>query len=206
MSGTELEKLRHLHDLRILDTEPSQNCNRIVEIAAQLFQSPIAAISLVDAERQWFKSKLGITVEETPRSWSFCSVAIEQSEPVFVVPAPEKDERFRENPFVLGAPFIRFYAGAPLIDSKGVSLGALCVIDTRDRPYPSESERACLADLAHFATQQLELESTQRALAEKQLLLAMAEHMSGVGHWRYEIKSGRVTWSEELYRWCRAVG
>lgn len=169
-------------------------------MAAQLFQVPIAAISLVDETRQWFKAQTGLGARETPREWSFCSVAIEQADSVFVVSQPEADPRFQNNPLVTGAPFIRFYAGAKLVDSRGFHLGALCIIDTRERAYPTEAERTFLVDLARLVTQQLELDRTRRELSEKERLLSLAETMSGVGHWTYNVKTEKVFWSNEVYR------
>lgn len=199
-SANEAARLENLKQYQILDT-PAEECyDRIVNLAAQLFQVPIAAISLIDETRQWFKAQTGLGVRETPREWSFCSVAIEQEDAVFVVPQPETDPRFCDNPLVTAAPFIRFYAGAKLVDSRGFTLGALCIIDTREHSYPTEAERSFLTELARVVSQQLELDRTKRELAEKEHLLSLAESMSRVGHWSYNVKTGKVFWSNEVYR------
>jgi len=138
LAHSEAERLQNLRDYRVLDTPQAHNYDRIVDLAAELFRVPIAAISLIDETRQWFKAQTGLNERQTPREWSFCSVAIEQSDPVFVVSQPEKDPRFQTNPLVTGSPFIRFYAGARLVDSRGYNLGALCIIDNQERPYPHQ--------------------------------------------------------------------
>lgn len=121
-------RLASLHSYKILDTPNEERFDRIVRPAARLFGSPIALISLVDRDRQWFKASVGLDVKETPRNISFCTHAIEQRE-VFVVADAAGDSRFADSPLVTGEPRIGFYAGAPLIAPDGHALGTLCVID-----------------------------------------------------------------------------
>jgi diguanylate cyclase (GGDEF)-like protein len=153
----EAARLRALHSLTILDTAPDEHFDRITRIAKRLFDVPTALVSLVDAERQWFKSRLGLEASETPRDISFCGHAITGEDPLVVRDALE-DPRFHDNPLVTGDPKIRFYAGYPISAPDGHAVGTLCVIDTKPRDVGSE-ELAYLADLGRM------LEDELRALA-----------------------------------------
>lgn len=128
----EAERLAALHALLILDTPREERFDRIVEFATSEFDVPIALISLVDGERQWFKSNVGMPTCETGRDVSFCGHAILRDD-IMVVPDATADVRFTDNPMVTGNPHIRFYAGAPLVTPQGHALGTLCIIDTKPR-------------------------------------------------------------------------
>lgn len=128
----EATRLKALRDLLLLDTPPEARYDRIVAFAANLFDVPMALISLVDEDRQWFKASVGLQVCETTRDVSFCGHAILAPE-TLVVPDAALDPRFHDNPLVLGAPHIRFYAGAPLRMPEGELIGTLCILDTRPR-------------------------------------------------------------------------
>ena len=167
MDSAERVRLAALRAYRILDTEPERSFDDLVMLAAQICGTPIAAISLVDADRQWFKSRLGLTATETPRDIAFCAHAIKQKE-TFEVPDALADERFRDNPLVAGEPGIRFYTGAPLITADGHALGALCVVDRRPRTLTTEQKEA-LEALRRQVVSQLEL---RRNLAELEMALA----------------------------------
>lgn len=122
-----------LHSLNLLDSRPSPYLDALTRSAANFYNVPIVAISLVDTDRQWFKSIYGLDVQETARDVAFCAHTIMSDETHVVVDALE-DQRFCENPLVTGEPHIRFYAGAPLTLAGGINLGALCLIDNRPRP------------------------------------------------------------------------
>lgn len=141
----ELDRLAALDALKLLDTLPEQGFDDLVEVAAILCGVPIAAVSFVGQGRQWFKASQGLTVSETPRSASFCAHAILDPDRLFEVHDALDDERFRDNPLVLGQPEIRFYAGVPLVTDDGHALGALCVLDTRPRHLTASQQRALRA-------------------------------------------------------------
>jgi GAF domain-containing protein len=147
------KRLRVLRELLILDTPPEQRFDRIVEFAASEFDVPIALISLIDRERQWFKARVGLDVCETARDISFCGHAITQDR-LFEVLDAMRDPRFADNPLVTGAPHIRFYVGAPLSMPGGARLGTLCLIDTRPRDF-DDMDRAILATLRDLAVAEL---------------------------------------------------
>jgi hypothetical protein len=128
----ERERLEALRHFKVLDTDPEEAFDDITRLASYICQTPSALISFVDADRQWFKSRVGFEPQESSRDVSFCAHAILQPGPM-VVRDTLDDERFRDNPYVLSAPYIRFYAGAPLVSTEGFKLGTLCVLDSVPR-------------------------------------------------------------------------
>ena len=161
---SEARRLKVLWQYEVLDTVPESVFDDLTELAARICEAPIALISLVDEDRQWFKSRVGLTLNETSRNASFCSFAIQQ-EGLFIVPDATKDRRFARNPLVVSDPKIRFYAGAPLITPDGHALGTLCVIDKVPRQLRPEQQQA-LSVLARHVMTQLELRRHARELAE----------------------------------------
>lgn len=151
----EADRLAVLHDYQILDTPPDEAFDRITRLASRILKTPIALVSLVDKDRQWFKSRQGLETEETPREVAFCAHAICGQE-VMVVPDASRDMRFAENPLVTQHPKIRFYAGAPLQDGEGHTLGTLCVVDTTPRQIDDE-QRTVLQDLASIVMDAMHL-------------------------------------------------
>ncbi len=150
----ETARLDALCRYQILDTEPETAFDDFATLAAQICQTPIALLSLIDRDRQWFKAKVGTTLAQTPREIAFCAHAIEQND-VFVVPDTLMDERFATNPLVTGKPHLRFYAGAPLINPQGYALGTLCVLDRVPRTLNTAQIEALQA-LSRQAIAQLE--------------------------------------------------
>jgi GAF domain-containing protein len=152
--GNEEARLAALDKYAILDTDPEQSFDDLTLLASFVCKTPIALISLVDEDRQWFKSRVGMAATETSRDIAFCSTAILQSE-IFVVPDALADERFRNNPLVVSDPHIRFYAGAPLINEDGYALGTLCVVDRSPRELEPD-QREALKALSRLVLAQLE--------------------------------------------------
>ncbi len=166
---TEAARLQILRDYNILDTPLESEFDDFTLLAAQICGTPIALISLIDEERQWFKSRLGLDVAETCRDAAFCAHALHHTE-VFLVPDAQKDPRFYDNPLVTGEPFVRFYAGAPLLTAGGHALGTLCVIDQEPRTL-SVAQQNALQALARQVIARLELRRgiVERARFEQRL-------------------------------------
>ncbi|HWH69531.1 MAG TPA: GAF domain-containing protein [Candidatus Sulfotelmatobacter sp.] len=159
----EKQRLNVLWQYEVLDTVPEAVFDDLTELAAQICEAPIALLSLVDENRQWFKAKVGTTLKETSRDISFCAHAITQPG-LFIVPDATKDQRFADSSLVTADPKIRFYAGAPLITPDGYALGTLCVIDKVPRQLRPDQQQALLT-LARHVVSQLELRRRSRELA-----------------------------------------
>ena len=161
--ASETQRLEVLRGYEILDTQPEDAFDDLTLLASCICQTPIALISLIDADRQWFKSKVGFSVTETSRDIAFCASAIQQPD-LFIVPDASEDRRFSDNVLVVSEPKIRFYAGAPLVAS-GQALGTLCVIDRIPRSLSSEQLEALRA-LSRQVVAQLELRRNLKRLKE----------------------------------------
>jgi len=164
MPADEAQRLQDLYRYQVLDTEPESTFDDLARLAAQIYQTPMAAVSLIDATRQWFKAKVGMTVDETPRQVAFCAHTIVQGD-LLEVPDATQDERFAANPLVVDDPHMRFYAGAPLISPAGHALGTLCVIDLTPRELSAE-QREALRTISRQVVTQLELRLEMRRMAE----------------------------------------
>jgi len=151
----EAKRIQVLWQYDILDTVPEQVFDELADLAALICGAPIALISLVDENRQWFKAKVGVSLKETGRDISLCAHAILQKD-LFIVPDATLDERFKNNPLVTTSPKIRFYAGAPLISPDGHALGTLCVLDKVPREL-TEDQKSALRILSRHVMTQLEL-------------------------------------------------
>ncbi len=210
----EAGRLAELRAFDVLDGAADADIDALTRLAAHLCHAPVAAVSLVDAERQWFLSRLGIAASETPRSVAFCAHAIE-GDGVFEVPDATRDARFAGTPLVVGDPHIVFYAGAPLVTSSGHAIGALCVIDHTPRTLTAD-EREALTLIGRQVMRRLEqqralkalqafsdervahLEQLQQyagtlALSEQRLAMVLAAVEAG--YWDWNLVTGEVTFS-----------
>jgi len=196
----EEERLKVLHRYLVLDTPAEEGFDRITELAAHLFHTPIALVSLVDRHRQWFKSHPGLSICETERDAAFCGYALLSNE-VFVVLDTAMDSRFTGNAFVTGEPVIRFYAGAPLITPEGFHLGSLSsILDKKPRELFSDRERETLQNLAEMVMTILDLRLRNKQLEESEARRrAASETLNAVlqacplGIWLQD-RSGSITY------------
>lgn len=194
----EAARLAELRRYDVLDTAPEPRFDRITRLASRLLDAPIALVSFVDESRQWFKSRVGLEVEQTSRAHAFCDHAIREPA-VLVVPDARQDPRFADNPLVRGEPGIRLYAGAPLTTPGAHRIGTLCVIDQRPREL-SERDVETLRDLAEVVVDELELRRVVAANERQLRLLRLAEEVGNIGHWRIDVKARELYWSPQTYR------
>ncbi|MGJ9419076.1 EAL domain-containing protein [Massilia sp. CMS3.1] len=197
----EQARLQSIVEYNILDSAPEAEFDDFTFLAANSFSVPVALIGFITEDRQWFKSKVGVTADQIPRAVSFCNLAI-QGNDVLIVEDAQLDPRFSNNPLVTGEPRIRFYAGAPLISPEGHALGTLCVVDREPRKF-SDTQKLTLAILAKQIMAQLELRkknaaldnalaelrTQQSRLEESQARLSFAMESSGVGDWYMDLKT-----------------
>lgn len=189
-NNLEANRIAALDRYAILDTEPEEAFDSLVVLASYVCKTPMAMLSLVDDHRQWFKSKVGVQVSETPREVSICAHAIQQDK-LFIVSDTQADDRFRENPLVINEPHIRFYAGAPLINEEGFALGTLCVADRQPRELEPEQKEALTA-LGKLALGQMELRLNLQLLKEALNDRTRTEHARELELKRLEEKLVRV--------------
>jgi len=161
----EPERLEALHRLKVLDTPREPVFDRIVAVAAQVFEAPIALLNLVAEHRQWAKATYGLDFCQSDRRDAFCAHTILEDELLLIEDAMA-DDRFYRNPFVVDRPGVRFYAGAPITTAEGHRVGSLCVIDQKPR-YPTEAQRQALQELAEIAATQMETRQIAERLHEQ---------------------------------------
>lgn len=169
-------RLATLQEYNLLDTLPEKDFDNLTRIASQICGTPVSLITLVDQERQWFKSRQGLSVTETPREFAFCAHALLEPDQPLIVPDSTQDERFHHNPLVTGEPYVIFYAGVPLLSEEGYPLGTLCVIDHQPRQLNDE-QIAALKALARQASHLMELgrKVAQLERRERELEAARSE-------------------------------
>ena len=195
--GNEEQRMRTLADYNILDSLPEQAYDDFAKLASAICGTPIALITLLDDDRQWFKANVGLGVSETPRSQAFCAHAIMDPGDVMTVEDATLDQRFSANPLVTGDPGIRFYAGAPLVAPTGEALGTICVIDREPRSL-SEIQREALEILSREIIVQLELRRSiatleQAVLDQEKYVELLQEYQRDIEKVRMHLESASVT-------------
>lgn len=170
-------RVQALRSYAVLDTPPEVDFDALTRVAAHAFDTPAAVVGLMDADRLWFKSRLGLDVPELDRQIAFCAYAVMTPEAPLVVEDLSQDPRFRDNPLVAGPLHLRFYAGAPLVDAMGLVLGTIAVVDVRPRNF-SPAQRSVLQDLATLVMRALEGRRRAILLGE----LAMTDHLTGIAN------------------------
>lgn len=200
----EAERQTALDQTGLLDTGPEERFDRLTRMARNVFHVPIALVSLIDRDRQWFKSSQGLEAEETPRDLSFCGHAIHRSD-LFIIENALDDERFRDNPLVQEEPFIRFYAGAPLHDAEGFRLGTLCVIDREPRTLDDEDKKL-LREIANCVEREINLQAASdfyKDLLKSERRSRSIIEGTKVGTWEWNVQTGETVFNE---RWAEICG
>lgn len=192
------ERLEELYKYMVLDTVNERVFDDITELVSEICDVKIALVSLVDKNRQWFKSSYGLEAKETPRDVSYCGHAI-MGDDLFIVEDATEDDRFCDNPLLLNAPHVRFYAGAPLITPSGHRIGTLCAIDDSPKKL-TEFQKNTLKILARNVVSLLELSYKNSELKRNYKQSADIQKLSKTGGWELDIKTGHVKWSDEIYR------
>ena len=199
--ANEQERLQALYDYDVLDTLPEKDFDYLTQIAAQICDTPISLITLIDASRQWFKSNHGISVRETERQYSFCAHAINSPQKIMEVHDARLDERFADNPFVTGETNAVFYAGVPLVTESGFALGTLCIIDHKPRSLKEEQLDALRAlssqvvKLLELRLKNKELIAIKEALEKSMELYAQTSNVARVGGWEIDLLKNKFGWT-----------
>ena len=194
LPSNEVERLEALKEYHILDTGTDQSYDDITILAAHICKVPIAMISLVDEVRQWFKSRLGVEQQQTPREVAFCAHAILRNEP-FIVADATKDRRLADSALVTGEPHIRFYAGIPLINPEGLVLGTLCVIDRQPRRLTA-AQQSALRALSRQVMALLELRRVSTHLAEALDHVKKLQGLLPICAWCKRIRDDKGYWDQ----------
>lgn len=169
----EEKRIKDLESYSILDTFPETDFDNLTMLAAEICGTPVSFVTFIDKDRQWFKSCFGISIDETSRDDAFCAHAINEPNDIFIIPDSRKDERFHDNPYVIGEPYLVFYAGIPLLSENGLPLGTLCVMDQKPRELTQSqiSSLKALSDqtqkILELRLNKIKLEETMRKLEEK---------------------------------------
>jgi GAF domain-containing protein len=199
----EFDRLNELRRYDILDTPPEPAFDLLIDIGAYVFDTPICLVSLIDKKRQWFKAKKGVAAAETDRKIAFCAHAI-LGDDVLIVHDATCDPRFAGNPLVVAAPYIRFYAGAPLRTPNGLNVGTLCIIDRKSRNLSDEQTRV-LRGLSRLAVDELELRLKIKQLQDESHRLHKAQSYAQEATFQLEAAKYDLISAGSLNHWSKSV-
>lgn len=211
----EIKRMDAVKSYEILDTNPESDFDDLVKLASKIFQVPIATITIVDSHRQWFKASVGLPMRQTARDISFCSSAIELTDPL-IVEDTSQDHRFSQNPLVLNDPHLKFYAGAPLLTADNLAIGTFCIMDHTNRVF-SNQELDTLKTLANQAMKLIELraghsklhalteevERINHVLLQDEQRWKFSLESAGEGVWEWNVKTNEVIFTK---RWLEMLG
>jgi GAF domain-containing protein len=167
--NNEFERIAAVYKLNLLDTSPEEKFDRLTKAATQIFHVPISTLTIIDTNREWFKSCQGLSATEGERAISFCGHALVEDE-ILVIPDTLQDERFSDNPMVVNSPHIRFYAGVPIMSSDNKRIGVFCIKDTKPRQF-SKHDEEILEGLAAWAELEINLRVKNLSESERQMIL-----------------------------------
>ena len=204
LPNNEAERLWALKEYHILDTGTEQSYDDITTLAAHICEVPIAMISLVDEDRQWFKSRLGVKQQQTPREVAFCAHAILQDKP-FIIRDATKDKRFAGNSLVTGESHIRFYAGIPLVNPEGLALGTLCVVDHQPRRLSAAQQKALQA-LSRQVMALLESRRVSARLANALEQVKTLQELLPICAWCKRVRDDEGYWSQVEAYFHKSMG
>lgn len=165
----ESQRIASLYAMGILDTPPEERFDRLTSCATKIFHVPISTLTLIDTNREWFKSCQGLSKTEGDRAISFCGHALVEDE-ILIIPDTSKDNRFKDNPMVIGEPYIRFYAGVPIINKDNQRIGVFCIKDTKPREFSNE-DKEILEGLAAWAELEINLRNLSLSVKEQQKII-----------------------------------
>ncbi len=209
MRRSDIKRVKTINSYHILDSPSEKEYDDIAKLAASICGTPIALVTLLDYERQFFKAKVGIDIDETPIEHAFCTHAVEASDEIFIIEDAREDDRFKNNPYVTSDPHVVFYAGVPLVAPNGAGMATLCVIDDTPKKL-SETQKEALQALANQVMQLFELRKTHNELSENKKILKKENQrlnniisVTNVGTWEWHIETSEVFVN---HRWADMIG
>ncbi|MEP7317899.1 MAG: PAS domain S-box protein [Panacibacter sp.] len=199
--ANEAERIHALHQYSLLDTLPEKDFDDITKLASHICETPISTITLIDSDRQWFKSHHGLASTSSSRDFAFCAHAINEPDNIMIVPDSRKDERFAGNPLVTGDPHVIFYAGVPIVNSEGFALGTICVIDNKPRKLTKVQLDALkilsnqVVEMLELRRKNLHLDDKLRVFERALEIFSQSNKIARVGGWDLDLVNNKLNWA-----------